>query len=100
MFNGGRARAVATGEGFDEMKRDTPAECPFLTPTELAARWGVSTQTVINHCRAGKIACMKVGRQYRIHRAAVDDAEAASIPPPVKKPALALNVPDYLSDLQ
>lgn len=45
------------------------------TPNTLAARWGVSEETVRALCRRGKLAHFKIGHMFRIPQQAVVDYE-------------------------
>jgi excisionase family DNA binding protein len=70
----------------------------FLTPSEVAERWRVSDQTVLNACRDGKLRHFRIGRQIRIHPDAVLKCEAEALPPAQKKSNLLDNIPDEIGD--
>ena len=48
---------------------DVPEDLPVLLDTETAARLaGFSAKFVREHCRLGDIECVRIGREWRIHR--------------------------------
>jgi hypothetical protein len=52
----------------------------WWTPRQLAARWQVSTDTVIRELVAGNLVGRKIGGRWRVHTSAVDDYERAAKP--------------------
>lgn len=47
-----------------------------LSVEEIAAEWGVTTQTVRNWIKAGELPARRIGRGYRIQRADLDELVA------------------------
>jgi excisionase family DNA binding protein len=54
---------------------DTPTQSPFLTPTELAARWQVSTMTLRRWRKEGKLKTIHLGRAVRFEISEVQRVE-------------------------
>jgi excisionase family DNA binding protein len=71
---------------------------PFVTVADVARRWLVSDQTVLNECRRGKLSHMRVGRQIRIPLKAVLDAEGQHLPEPEPQTVSLPDVPDEIGD--
>lgn len=51
-----------------------------FTTTELAERWSMDRETVVNRIRAGELPGFKVGRRYRVPAEAVEAVEAGADP--------------------
>lgn len=54
------------------------AHTPYLTVTEAAEILRVHPQVIYRMIRAGDLRHMKIGRQYRIPRAAIDELAGTS----------------------
>ena len=50
----------------------------IYTPEMLAARWGISQQTVYNEISRGNLRCFRAGRNIRIPASAVEEYEACT----------------------
>ena len=50
-----------------------PTNKPLLSAEEVAAYLGLERTTVWRRCREGRILCLKIGRQWRVRREALED---------------------------
>ncbi len=69
-----------------------------LTAEEVAAYLSVRTVTVYRWCREGRLPCVKIGRVWRIRRAALDEflGHGGGTPTLTKYLQSFLNVPDHV----
>ena len=51
----------------------------FLTVTEVAELLGLQPVTIYRYCRAGRLASVKIGKEWRIRRAALDELLGRSL---------------------
>jgi excisionase family DNA binding protein len=47
----------------------------YYTPDELAAKWGVTAQTVLNYIKRGELVCYRQGKFYRIPKDVAEEWE-------------------------
>jgi excisionase family DNA binding protein len=59
----------------------------LLTPEAAAAELGVTSRTVRNWCRSGRLPAIKAGRQWRIPRSWLDSFVELETHRAVKQPA-------------
>lgn len=51
----------------------------FLTVTEVAELLGLNPVTIYRYCRAGRLASVKIGKEWRIRRSALDELLGRSL---------------------
>ena len=51
----------------------------FFTVAEVAELLGLQPVTIYRYCRAGRLASVKIGKEWRIHRAALDELLGRSL---------------------
>lgn len=61
------------------MKRDKSLIPAFLTPKQLAARWGLTTMTLRRWRHAGELRAHRIGRGVRFSLAEVERIEAEGL---------------------
>ncbi len=80
------------------MSGESAPAAEILTPADLARRWRVSPQSILNECQRGKLMHFRVGRQYRIHLRDVLMLEGEQTPAPAKTARSRPQIPDEIGD--
>lgn len=77
---------------------DVKPDLEWWTVREAAARWRVSSDTVLRMIDRGDLAARKIGGQWRIHHSAIDQFERSAKPrsAPSSRPACVINGGDPL----
>ena len=68
------------------MKHDAGGEAGFLSIDQVASRLGLHVRTVRRYVREGRLGAVRIGKQYRVAREALD-ALTGHTPPAASAPA-------------
>ena len=65
--------ATHTPNGYDGVMSELLGEKDMLSVDDIGAYLGVGRVTVYRWCREGRLPCLKIGKSWRIRRAALED---------------------------